>query len=163
MRKPRKPRHMNPELARQRRMATYPQEMFDILLAASQGKNYVKQFDAHNAAGAFVARWGKFRIDAIECHVPGALHSRSFRVSGRDSTGELFNTRYQGVGPYTITWYYDGPPPGTIEALHSFETRTDQQQALTEGQISVPTAYQDEALDPFEKMIEEKYMKEDKK
>lgn len=103
-------RKTDPALARKRRLNGYPTECWDILNATVKQQEYSKTFSLHHDAVAFCARFNRFRLDAIEDNVTGALELRDVGSSGTNSDGTLFNARDSWApGPYTITWRYRGP------------------------------------------------------
>lgn len=108
------PRRETREKYLARKMSTYPQEMFEILQCAMRGEGYVKTFAEHNQAVGFTAKFYRFRMDAIEAGMTGALALRELTASGKDSLGGLLNTRGPGAGgPYTVTWIHSGMATAT--------------------------------------------------
>lgn len=101
----------DPGAARQRRMNTYPGEMWLILEAAMQKKDYMKTVGDWNAGVAFLARYYKFRMDAIECRVAGALDLRDMVARGKNiKTGNILSSKYPEEGIFELTWKYEGLP-----------------------------------------------------
>jgi hypothetical protein len=111
-----------------RRLSAYPSEMWEILALAMNGKGYEKEFAFHHQATAFVSRFYKFRLDAIEAGVKGAIALRELSASGVDALGGLFNTRSQGAGgPYVIRWTHSSIATGVAAqvAAQPFEPSVD--------------------------------------
>lgn len=110
---PRRPRQrqtaISPESARLRRMSTYPGEMLLIIKAAMDKQDYRKRCRDWNEAVAFLARYYKFRMDAIESGLGGALLLRDMQARGTNlATGMNLRSNYPEEGEYELTWHWTG-------------------------------------------------------
>src|SRR3990167_70606 len=133
MRRIRKARTIDPRAARERRMLTYPLEMWSIIAAARNRENYVKVFSEQARAAAFMGRYYKFRMDAIECRAEGALFLRAMEARGVDSLGARYNTAGEGIGEITMTWEYVGE-----EADWKHAEKMEKEEGNAGGQVTAP-------------------------
>ena len=94
--------------ARKRRLSTYPASFFTLIDAAKAKQPATAVFEQHNKACAILMRYYRFRADAIEDRIEGALLLRNLQATGINADGTPFNTRRADApGPYTIIWAHD--------------------------------------------------------
>jgi hypothetical protein len=157
-------RNLDPEQARSRRMSTYPTEMDRILQAIRDQREYRKQFGDWNLAVAFLARYYKFRIDAIASGVQGATLLRDTVATGINlKTGTRLASNIPEEGPFEVGWVFAGSKLD-IEAAIEHDLRTSEAQQRAIGvQVQEPPALESSQVmtaaqrdsDPLERMLHE--------
>lgn len=140
-------RKLDPDQAADRRLTAYPQDYWDILVAISSGQGWSKRFEEHHTATAFIARFYRFRMDALQRRVAGALQLRQCIVSGTDASGKLFSANRKGTAPFLITW------TALTEAPEVQAGDLSRYTAESRGEVPPPDP------DPFERMMED-YIKD---
>lgn len=96
------------EEKRKRRMLTYPETMWSILQTIQRGESFKIETTTWHAAVALRHRFYKFRVDAIEEGIVGALRLNDVSVSGVDSLGARLSSNNEGIGPYLVSFDYFG-------------------------------------------------------
>lgn len=105
-------RRRTPEEQLQRRLSTYPAEMFNIMQQATQGLGYEKTFATHAEANAFLSRYYRFRMDVIESGNPMGQALPNLVATGFDAAGNRFDSKNRNApGPINVRWAWQGPPP----------------------------------------------------
>ena len=134
-------RSKDPKELLKRRLDSAPRDLWEILEAATRGTGWSKQFTYWHDAIAFRMRFHRFRQDAIEAGVPGALELREVMVSGRDASGETLKSQHQGTPPYLLAFVYTGVPLPNLE-----QGNPQPSPAPKQVELPPPSAYQDEKV-----------------
>ena len=96
------------EEKRKRRLLTYPETVWSILQTVQRGESFKMEIPTWHAAVALRHRFYKFRVDAIEERIEGALRLNDVSVSGVDSLGARLSSNNEGIGPYLVSFDYRG-------------------------------------------------------
>lgn len=149
----------------QRRLTMYPSAMWELLQCALASKSTRLEFAEWNLATAFRSRFYRFRMDAVEARVPGALRLSDFSVTGTDGLGARYHAARSAPGPITLEFNYTGseaPSNEVVQPPRAVNSRSEPFVPEIDGfQVGREESRSDNSESAFDSVLD-KWMKEKK-